>query len=295
MSRRFPDDGYFALVEGGIYEARHVADGFVVTVRDRSHYVGWSPRGELLRMWTGAVGHLGLRPRGVDEIVAVGHRGRYREYPVIRAGGVADGLVEIVVDVHPGLPALPMLDADRTVVPVGEFVEVVETVERVRGWRSPGGPLSRGPAHESRTVRFVRSGYHARIGTRWFKASVRDDVITVRVLDERLYASWFPEGEMQRSWHPGQGEILLAPDAVDEYVRVTQRGRYRGLPVYRIGGTMHGDVCVTPQDPHPEAGAGLGFSGHPRFGRDRMIPAAEFDDIVEEVDVHYRRPEGWLR
>lgn len=144
-------------------------------------------------------------------------------------------------------------------------------------------------------------GQYVRTGGHWFPGEQihadRGGYFVIRFQDAREFSSWQGEGEVERAWRGtrGKGWIKLDPRVVDEAVDVARHGRYRGLPVRQFGHVVDGHVVVCPEDPHPRTGEDLGFTGDPRFGREKEIAVEEFVDVIEEVQVLYRREQGWLR
>ena len=69
------------------------------------------------------------------------------------------------------------------------------------------------------------------------------------------YGSWQGVGEVERSWSlvRSKGWIALEPWAVDEAVRVSRWGRYRGLPVIQFGPVKDNTLAVSPESYDPRA------------------------------------------
>lgn len=150
------------------------------------------------------------------------------------------------------------------------------------------------------TEGFGNIGCFARVGPAWYKArrmSFDGRSVGLFFVDRVKFDRWSSPGDVERRWDDsaGRGSVRVETDYIDEVVDVSRHGRYRGLPVYQRGLIMDGHVVVAPEDPHPLAGEDLGFEGHPRFERNKEVSVEEFEDVIEEVRVTYRRGQGWIR
>ena len=103
-------------------------------------------------------------------------------------------------------------------------------------------------------------GGFVRLGAVWFPGGRRGAEygghFLIRFSEPSEYGSWQGVGEVERSWSlvRSKGWIALEPWAVDEAVRVSRWGRYRGLPVIQFGPVKDNTLAVSPESYDPRAG-----------------------------------------
>lgn len=154
-------------------------------------------------------------------------------------------------------------------------------------------PVGEGPV----SLQFPGIGTYALIEGSWHEVSVdrrsADKPVRVILGDRQEFNDFRPSGEADRQWMSDYGVVRLPLDRAEEIVKVQRLGRYRGELVRQLGPVLKGRVMVGLESSDPQVAARVDFGGDQRmFGFTKQIEVTDFDDVVEEVTVRYRRGEG---
>lgn len=147
------------------------------------------------------------------------------------------------------------------------------------------------------SLRFPDEGVFGLIDGVWREIAASnfpdDELVQVIVDDRQEFEVFRPEGEVKRTWMSDHGFVFVSLDRVEEIVDVHRLGRYRGELVRQLGPVLKGRVMVGLESSDPQVAARVDFGGDQRmFGFTKQIEVTEFEDVVEEVSVWYRRGEG---
>lgn len=147
------------------------------------------------------------------------------------------------------------------------------------------------------TLQFPDIGTFALIDGAWQKVTSdrwsAGRPVTVVVGDRETFEAFRPSGEVAREWLSDRGAVRVTLSSVDEIVHVRREGRYRGEPVIRLGKVVDGAISVGLVVEDPGTAARLDFDGDGRIESfTKRIDPEELTDVVERVQVVYRRDEG---
>lgn len=137
---------------------------------------------------------------------------------------------------------------------------------------------------------FPGAGTFAKIDGTYYQAfafaASLDDRVTIATDD----SSWCPVGEVSREQRGDTQLVSVRLEVVDQVVRVRLHGLHDGIPVYPLAPPKEGTMLVSPEHDDPQRAHEEGFEGDGRIGPlSKRIPAEEFVEIIEEVEVLYRR------